>query len=258
MKHSLNSHQRRNHILILWALASGLGGSRQSRLGSSFKWPAARETMAVALVTLADPERKRSGRGFYFLFFARTGGVCGHNFGGCLMSLHQQGVYLAGLSIYGNAHDISPSCVYKWKKIQFCNASYTVYSSAPSIFFPLLQLYERPYNASGTILSQPRRCPLRKKNRYYIGDSQHLRCLVAFVTLCTISECARWSREHGGAKWLKLTTHVTLYHDGSKPHPCFNSLSLVRKESSILYEEDRYFKAVLRHSGGTTMTDSIA
>ena len=33
---------------------------------------------------------------------------------------------------------------------------------------------------------------------------------------------------------------------------------LVRKESGILYEEDRAFKAVPRHSGGTTMTDSIA
>lgn len=101
------------------------------------------------------PREREVGEGFIFYFSPARVGCVGITFAAASC----RSVYLAGLSIYGttsNANDISPSCVYKWKKKKFCNASYTVYSSVPSIFFPLLQLYERPY-------SQPCRCPLRKK-----------------------------------------------------------------------------------------------
>lgn len=67
MKHSLNSHQRRNHIL--WHLDLAALDNRDLEAVSNGR-PLGRRWRSHLL-----PERKGSGRGFYFLFFARTGCV---------------------------------------------------------------------------------------------------------------------------------------------------------------------------------------
>ena len=52
---------------------------------------------------------------------------------------------------------------------------------------------------------------------------------------------------------IRKRTHFLKYNT------TFNYPStLVRKKSGILYEKNRAFKAVSRHGGGTTITDSVA